>query len=179
MLFSNWRNLWSMLTLSLLTIGWSASTTMAAQQDNVYTGSIVGKSNRAKTISISVGKGEEGKTMMVKFDDETTGLNYAEQGEAAIITWQQRGDERFATEIKPKLAKLPPGVTEIKVDEIATLIDDEADMVLIDARPEMRFAQGHLPGAISIPVAKLQQMEARALPTDHERLLIFYCGGPT
>lgn len=149
------------------------------QKSNVYAGSVVGKSNKARTISVKVGKGDKAKTMMVKFDDNTTGLMYAKKGEAAIVSWEQRGDDKFATEIKPKLAKLPTGVTEIKVEEMYALISANTPMTLVDARPESRYHQAHIPGSISIPVPKLKKMGAKVLPADKNKLLVFYCGGPT
>ena len=146
---------------------------------NVYKGPIVGKSNKAKTISITVGKGDAAKTMMVRFDDKTEGIEFAKKGEAAIITWEQRGDERFATIVKPKLAKLPEGVTEIKVDELYQLLEDQVPMTLADARPGMRYNQGHLPTAVSIPVPLLKEKKAEVLPENKDKLLVFYCGGYT
>lgn len=149
------------------------------KESNVFKGAIVGKSNKAKTISISVGSGDAAKTMMVRFDDKTEGLDFAKKGEAAIITWEQRGDDKFATVIKPKLAKLPEGVTEIKTDELYQLIQDKAPMTLADARPKMRYDQGHLPGSVSIPVPLLKEKKAAVLPKDKDQLLVFYCGGYT
>ncbi|MBT8354699.1 MAG: hypothetical protein KJO60_09260, partial [Desulfofustis sp.] len=110
----------------------------------VLKGPVVGRSNKAKTISITVGKGDAAKTMMVRFDDQTEGIEYAKKGEAAIIRWEQRGEDKFATVIKPKLAKLPEGVTEINVDELYQLLEDQVPMTLVDARPELRYNQGHL-----------------------------------
>jgi hypothetical protein len=149
------------------------------QAAKVYKGAVVGKSNKAKTISIKVGKGDAAKTMMVKFDDNTKGLEFARKGEAAIITWEHRGSDQYATEIKPKLAKLPEGVPEIKVDEMHALINSATPMTLVDARPTSRYNQAHLPGAISIPVPKLKKMKTEVLPDDKDKLLVFYCGGPT
>jgi len=149
------------------------------KKNTVYKGPVVGKSNKAKTISITVGKGADAKTMMVRFDDKTVGLEHAKKGEAAIINWEQRGDDRFATVIKPKLAKLPEGVTEIQIDELHQLVADQAAFTLVDARPESRFDQAHLPDSISIPVPKLKKMKAEVLPKDKDKLLIFYCGGYT
>ncbi|WP_136797438.1 MULTISPECIES: rhodanese-like domain-containing protein [Desulfosediminicola] len=159
----------------------SAKQPAAAQQQaqNVYKGPVVGKSNKAKTISIQVGKGDAAKTMMVRFDDQTKGIEFAKKGEAAIITWEQRGEDKFATLIKPKLAKLPEGVTEIKVDEIHELLASATPLTLVDARPLSRYHQAHIPGAISIPVAKLKEKKAEVLPDDKDKLLVFYCGGPT
>lgn len=148
-------------------------------EPNVFKGPIVGRSNKAKTISITVGQGSDAKTMMVRFDDETEGLDFAKKGEAAIITWEQRGEDKFATVVKPKLAKMPEGVTEIKVDELYQLLEDQVPMTLVDARPAMRYNQGHLPTSISIPVPLLKEKKAEVLPEDKDKLLIFYCGGYT
>ena len=151
-----------------------AKPAVAAKQDpNVYKGSVAGRSNKAKTISITVGKGDAAKTMMVRFDDQTEGIEFAKKGEAAIINWEQRGDEKFATVIKPKLAKLPEGVTEIKVDELYQLLEDNVPMMLVDARPEMRYSQGHIPTSVSIPVPLLKEQKAKVLPEDKDKLLIF------
>ena len=154
--------------------------TAAQQQDaNVYKGKIIGKSNKAKTISIEVGQGDKAQTIMVKFDDQTKGTEFAAKGEAAIIAWEMRGDEKYATIIKPKLATLPNGVTEIKSQELKKLMDSGADLALIDSRPEGRYAQSHLPGAISIPVEQMKTQGPELLPKEKDKLLVFYCGGPT
>lgn len=158
----------------------SQQTQQAEQkEENVYTGEIVGKSEKAKTVSIEVGKGDQAKTMMLKFDEQTKGVENAVKGHAAIITFEMRGGNKYATEIKPKLAKLPEGVTEIKTEELQDLIKNNADMFLVDARPASRYGQSHLPGAVSIPVPLMQEKQAAALPLDKNRMLVFYCGGPT
>jgi len=159
----------------------TATKSAAAMQQEapVYKGKIVGKSKKAKTISIAVGKGDKAKTVMVKFDSKTTGLDFAKKGEAAIINWEMRGSDKFATVIKPKLAKLPEGVLEIKSKDVKELLDKKSDIVLIDSRPEKPYAQSHLPGAISIPVNKMEASAHELLPVEKDKLLIFYCGGYT
>ncbi|MBU0910550.1 MAG: rhodanese-like domain-containing protein [Proteobacteria bacterium] len=149
------------------------------KEENVYTGQIVGKSEKAKTVSIEVGQGDQAKTMMLKFDEQTKGVEQAVKGHAAIIKFEMRGNNKYATEIKPKLAKLPEGVTEVKTGELQELIKNHTDMFLVDARPESRYGQSHLPGAVSIPVALLQKKQTAALPLDKNKLIVFYCGGPT
>lgn len=158
----------------------TAKSAMAQKQaPTVYKGKIVGKSKKAKTVSITVGKGDKAKTIMVKFDGKTKGLEFAKKGEAAIINWEMRGSDKFATVIKPKLAKLPEGISEIKTDEIKDLVNSKADFMIIDSRPAKRYAQSHLPGALSIPVNEMKTKGLTILPKEKDKLLLFYCGGPT
>lgn len=158
----------------------ATQTTVAAPKaDNVYTGKIVGKSEKAKTIAIAVGPEGKSETFLLKFTDATTGLQFANKEDAAIITYEVKGSDKIALTIKPKLAKLPEGVTEIKTPALQELLDKRTKMVLADARPESRYAQAHLPGAVSISVERLKKEEADALPPDKTTPLVFYCGGPT
>jgi hypothetical protein len=163
------------------TAGTDPATKPAAVQQtaNVYKGKIVGKSKKAKTISIEVGKGDKAQTMMVLFDGSTRGLEHAAKGKAAIITWKMRGSDKVATVIKPKLAKLPEGVAEIKAKEVKKLLDRETGFVLVDCRPAKQYSQAHLPAAVSIPVSQFSAKGPELLPVDKDKLLVFYCGGPT
>jgi len=56
-------------------------------------------------------------------------------------------------------------------------IPPKKGVMLIDSRPVARqYDPGHIPGAISIPDSKFDEM-AGGLPQDKSTLLIFYCGG--
>ena len=167
-------------TSSTTTAAKPAVSTQAQQPKGlVYKGKVVGKSNKAKSISIVVGKGKEAKTVMVKFDDKTKGVKHASKGHASIIFYEMRDGQPWATVVKPKLAKLPKGVTEIKTDELKGLIDAKSNFVLVDARPGKRYAAAHIPGAISIGTKEYKKKAAKLLPKDKNTLLITYCGGPT
>jgi len=144
----------------------------------VYKGRVVGKSNKAKTISIEMGKGAKAKTMMVKFDENTKGIEHATKGHGVIISYEKHGKDIYAKSIKPKLAKMPEGVSIVGTAELKAMIDNDQDFVLIDSRPAHRYGKGHLPGAISIPVCEMQELLG-LLPKDPNRQLVFYCGGPT
>lgn len=154
----------------------------AAQADNVYQGKVTGVSKKAKSITVSVGKGDQAKMMMVKYDDATKGMEHAKDGEAAIITFELRGPDKVATDIKPKLATLPEGIKEIQPEELLPLVTagpDKGRFALIDSRPAKRYDDGHVPGAISIPADDIETRGAALLPADKSTPLIFYCGGIT
>jgi 3-mercaptopyruvate sulfurtransferase SseA len=52
-------------------------------------------------------------------------------------------------------------------------------VMIIDSRPyQPKFADGHIPTAISIPDSQFEKMTDK-LPEDKSTLLIFYCQGPT
>ncbi|MFN2366761.1 MAG: rhodanese-like domain-containing protein [Desulfurivibrionaceae bacterium] len=155
----------------------STNQSVAQAEGAVAKGKILGKSNKARTITI-----EDKKlgTVMIKFNDETQGLEYAQEGEAAIINFTVAGKDKIATVIKPKLAKLPPGATEITPDDLAGIIVGGKDYLLIDSRPGKPYNAGHIANAISMPVEKFKKEGATLLAQDNkDKLLIFYCGGPT
>ena len=158
----------------------ATATAPAAEKQTgpVYKGKVTGKSNKAKLISLQVGKGDKAKTISIKFDDKTTGVEHAAKGHGAIITYEKRGNDIYAVSIKQKLAKMPAGVTEMSVADVKALMDKEVDFELIDSRPGARYAASHLPGAISIPVCEMQELIG-LLPHNKDKMLVFYCGGPT
>lgn len=49
------------------------------------------------------------------------------------------------------------------------------DAVFVDARSASNFRQGHIPGAVNLPINRVKQ-QLNVLPTDKETLLITYCG---
>jgi len=59
-------------------------------------------------------------------------------------------------------------------DELVDRLRSGAATVL-DVRPEDEFGQGHLPGALNIPLAQLERRLAE-LPADRE--IVAYCRGP-
>lgn len=49
------------------------------------------------------------------------------------------------------------------------------DAVYVDTRSPTNFKRGHIPGAVNIPIHRIEQFLTE-LPTDKETLLITYCG---
>jgi rhodanese-related sulfurtransferase len=79
--------------------------------------------------------------------------------------------ERLATAYLGERDELEPVTRE----ELARRLQDGDDLVVLDVRPAAEHAAGHLPGAISIPVAELRRRLAE-LPAHRE--IVAYCRGP-
>ena len=60
-------------------------------------------------------------------------------------------------------------------EELTRRLQDGDNLVVLDVRPAAEYAAGHLPGAVSIPVAELRRRLAE-LPGDGE--IVAYCRGP-
>ncbi len=147
-------------------------------------GKVKAVSNKAKTLSVDVkGKG----VIMMKFEDATEFVNFEKTKEikpptAVVVKYKTVGPDKVATYIKKALVILPQGVTEIKTAELAALVEKgpiAGRYCLIDARPAKIAAASHIPTAVSIPVNTLKEKGQKLLPCDKDKLIVFYCGGPT
>jgi len=58
-------------------------------------------------------------------------------------------------------------------------VETSADVAIIDSRPKRpKYDKGHIPGAISLPDSKFDEMTGD-LPADKSKPLLFYCEGYT
>ncbi|MFZ7127292.1 MAG: rhodanese-like domain-containing protein [Desulfobacterales bacterium] len=77
----------------------------------------------------------------------------------------------------PGWMEVPGNYAAVSVEWLQQQIEADADMVLVDSRPRRpMYEKGHIPGAVSIPDTQFDQFRDK-LPTDKEKLLVFYCGG--
>lgn len=63
---------------------------------------------------------------------------------------------------------------QISQDEAKRLMDTKKDLVIIDARTESEFAEGHIPNAILIPEYEISE-RAEDLIADKDTLILVYC----
>lgn len=61
-------------------------------------------------------------------------------------------------------------------DVHAALAGGDAGFVLLDVRSPALYAQGHLPGALNLPHAKIVRGKLAGYPAD--TLFVVYCAGP-
>jgi rhodanese-related sulfurtransferase len=63
-------------------------------------------------------------------------------------------------------------------EQLCEQIERGGDVVLVDALPPISFAASHLPGAINIPPASVDERAPRRIP-DRESEIVVYCTSPT
>ena len=63
---------------------------------------------------------------------------------------------------------------QITAEQAKTIMDTEKDYVIIDARTEEEFAEGHIENAILIPEYEIAERAEKELP-NKEQLILVYC----
>lgn len=69
-----------------------------------------------------------------------------------------------------------PDFTIITTAQLKTMVDENREMTLIDARTKDEYQEAHITGAISIPEKSFEE-NIQLLPADKKALLVFYCNG--
>lgn len=147
-------------------------------------GKIANISQKAKTLALAT---SDGGFFLMKFTDDTVlkGVGSAaefKEEEAVVALYTTVNGENIATSLEKDVIKLPEGVKEVKTDELVKLMADDKNVVVIDARPKIKYDEGHIPGSVSIPFATLVTMGeegAKLFAPYQGKHLVFYCGGPT
>ena len=63
---------------------------------------------------------------------------------------------------------------QITAEQAKTIMDTEKDYIIIDARTQEEFAEGHIENAILIPEYEIAERAEKELP-DKEQLILVYC----
>jgi rhodanese-related sulfurtransferase len=95
---------------------------------------------------------------------------------AFLLALQALGRHRYAEvrEVAESYLERRDTLEPIPPEELRRRLN-AGDVTLIDVRPEDEFAAGHIPGALSVPVAELAD-RLRELPKRRE--IVAYCRGP-
>ena len=66
--------------------------------------------------------------------------------------------------------------TNLSAEEVKKRVEQPEKVLIVDARPEKEYRQGHIPTAINIPPSQFISIGVH-LPQDKSLPLIFYCRG--
>jgi predicted sulfurtransferase len=161
----------------------AAKTAQPAAAQSVK-GKITNISQKAKTIALT---NKDNSFFLVKFTDQTelkgvTSTKEFKADEAIAVKYTTVNGENIAISLEKVLVKLPTGVKQITTEEVAELLKNNKDLIVIDSRPGIRYEESHIPGAISIPYSQLLKKGddgAKLLEKYKDKQLVFYCGGNT
>jgi len=64
----------------------------------------------------------------------------------------------------------------ITADELKKMLDKKTKLVLVDARSQQEFSQGHIPLSVNIPPDKIESIST-LLPKNKKINVVFYCRG--
>lgn len=80
--------------------------------------------------------------------------------------------------VSPSQAVVPnqnANASHINASELKKMLDDGADLLLVDARNEELYKDGHIPGAVNIPADKVNSESLAVYAEDMNKKLVFYC----
>ena len=63
---------------------------------------------------------------------------------------------------------------QISGAEAKALMDSESGYIILDAREQYEYDEGHIPGAILIPYSEIADRDEKELP-DKDQLILVYC----
>jgi hypothetical protein len=158
-------------------------------QPDAVRGKLGSVSQEFNTLQVKVGKmiwivNYDDKTTVVKGDKTLSAVEIAKLPAKKEILVSITGDTKkpMATEIAVKMPyKVPEHqkITNAEVVKLVAMGPEKGNYTLVDARPGGAFMSGHIPTAISLPYGKFADECTTVLPQDKDRMIVFYCGGPT
>ncbi len=149
-----------------------------APDEKILRGMLGGISQKAETFSVNTGA-----IWTVKFDDSTKLAGWPPpvgklpKDKEIAIKFVERNGEIYAESISVKQPARLPEDKVVNTDFVAERVE-KGDALIIDSRPAVRFYEGAIPGAINIYDADFDK-HIDKLPKDKNKLLVFYCAGPT
>ena len=71
--------------------------------------------------------------------------------------------------------KEEPGYQQITAQEAKTMMDVDAGTIVLDVREQEEYDQGHIPGAVLLPVGEITQESASAAVPEKDTVVLVYC----
>jgi len=87
---------------------------------------------------------------------------------ASVVNAVDKTPEQIVREAKA-------AINEVSVEEVKKMIDNKADIILLDVRDREEYETGHIPGAINISRGSLDFKVNLIIP-DKNKKTIVYCG---
>jgi hypothetical protein len=157
--------------------------------DSVIRGKMVSASGEFKSLNVTVGPlvwtVKYGDDLKVKEGEKISGaetLKTIPRDREIAVTYT--GDEKAPVAVQvavkqPFKVAAEKLISVEKMQELVALGPEAGKFKLVDSRPGPVYAEGFIPGAVSLPYPVFKEKAATVLPADKGALLVFYCGGET
>jgi len=157
--------------------------------DGVVRGKMVSVSSEFKSLSLTVGPViwivKYGDDLKVKEGEKISGAEILktiprDREIAVSFTGDEKAPVAVQVAVKQPYKVAPEKIIAVeKMQELIAQGPEAGKFTLLDSRPGPMFAEGHIPGAISLPYAAFKEKAAALLPADKGALVILYCAGET
>jgi len=157
--------------------------------DGVIRGKLVSASSEFKSLNVTVGPlvwiVKFGDDLKVKQGDAVSGADALKtlprDSEIAVtFTGDEKTPVAVQVAVKQPFKLAPEKIVGLeKMQQLVAQGPEAGKFTLIDSRPGPAYAEGFIPGAVSLPYAAFKEKAAAVLPAEKGALLVFYCGGET
>lgn len=156
--------------------------------DGVVRGKLVSVAPAQKSLNVTVGPlvwiVKYGDDLKVKEGAKLSGpeaLKGIPRDREIAVTFTGPESKPVATQVAVKQPYKVPAEKLATVEQVRELVAKGAagKALLVDSRPAPMFAEGHIPGAVSLPYGAFKEKAASVLPADKAALVVFYCAGET
>jgi hypothetical protein len=157
--------------------------------DGVVRGKMVSVSSEFKSLNVTVGPlvwiVKYGDDLKVKEGERISGadsLKTIPRDREIAVTF--KGDEKAPVAVQvavkqPFKVAAEKIIAVEKMQELVAQGPEVGKFTLLDSRPGPMYAEGHIPGAVSLPYAAFKEKASALLPADKGALVIFFCAGET
>ncbi len=149
---------------------------------DVVRGTMGARSEKFSTINVHAGN----LVWVIGYDGQTgvegaKSLKAIPRGKEIAVTFTN-GEKARATVISVKQPYTVPQEQLASLGYVKSMVargPKVGGYLLVDTRPRLRYLEGHLPGAVSMPYDLFDRMHGMVLPGNMDLPVIFYCGGTT
>lgn len=125
------------------------------------------------------------KVLLLSWDDRTIwkGISHSidlKPDEILSVDVRLEKDRYLADAVSRIKTPLPAGIQVTSIENLAEYLNDRerfSSLTLVDTRAVELYDAGHIPGAVSLPLSKLEKRTAGLLPENKEAKLVFYDEG--
>jgi len=157
--------------------------------EGVVRGKLVSVAPEFRSLSVTVGPlvwiVKYGDDLKVKEGDRLGGpevLKSIPRDRELAVSFTGAETRPLAVQVAVKQPYKVPAAKVMPLEKLQELVaqgPQQGKLLLIDSRPGPMFAEGHIPGAVSLPYAAFKDKAAAVLPADKGVPIVFYCAGET